>query len=116
MTNLFISDAYAQAAAAPAQGSQGIMGMFLPMIVVFAIFYFLIIRPQKKRDKDHQSFMSSLQKGDDVVTQSGLLGKVTGIADKVITLEVAPNVKIKVLRATVIQKVDQNLNATAVNS
>jgi preprotein translocase subunit YajC len=111
MTNLFISDAYAQAAAAPAQG--GIMGMFLPMLVVFAIFYFLIIRPQKKRDKDHQSFVSSLQKGDEVVTQSGLLGKITGVADKVITLEVAQNVKIKVLRGTVVQKVDQNLSASS---
>lgn len=118
MTNLFISDAFAQAAA-PAQGSQGIMGMFVPMLVVFGIFYFMIIRPQKKREKDHQGFLTSLQKGDEVLTQSGLLGKVAGIADKVITLEIAPNVKVKVLKGSVAQKVDQNLSnatTTAVNS
>lgn len=112
MTNLFISDAFAQAAA-PAQGSQGILGMFLPMAVVFAIFYFLIIRPQKSREKTHQTFISSLEKGDEVVTQSGLLGKITGVSEKIITLEVAQNVKVKVLRGTVLQKVDQNLTSSA---
>ncbi len=106
-----IPSALAQQPATQSQGSA--FGMFIPMLVVFAIFYFLIIRPQKKRDKDHQSFVASLQKGDEVVTQSGLLGKITGVADKVITLEVAQNVKIKVLRGTVLQKVDQNLSSPA---
>lgn len=102
-----IPSAFAQQSAA-AEGSS-VFSMFLPMLVVFAIFYFLIIRPQKSRDKAHQNFVASLQKGDEVVTQSGLLGKITGVADKVITLEVAPSVKIKVLKGTVLQKVDQNL-------
>jgi len=102
-----IPSAFAQQSAG--QGSA--FSMFIPMLVVFAIFYFMIIRPQKKRDRDHQTFVSSLQKGDEVVTQSGLLGKITGVADKVITLEVAQNVKIKVLKGTVLQKVDQNLSA-----
>lgn len=106
-----IPSAFAQQPAA--QGSQGIMGMFVPMIAVFAIFYFIIIRPQKKRDQEHQTFVAALQKGDEVVTQSGLLGKVVGVADKVITLEIAPNVKVKVLKATVLQKIDQNLSAVA---
>lgn len=105
-----IPSAFAQQ---PAAQGQGMLGMFLPMLVVFAIFYFLIIRPQKKRDKDHQTFVTSLQKGDEVVTQSGLLGKITGVADKVITLEIAQNVKVKVLRGTVVQKVDQNLSASS---
>lgn len=104
-----IPSALAQQPAA-AEGSSP-FSMFLPMLVVFAIFYFLIIRPQKSRDKQHQSFVASLQKGDEVVTQSGLLGKITGVADKVITLEVAQNVKIKVLRGTVLQKVDENLSS-----
>lgn len=93
--------------AAPA-GPQGMLGMFVPMAVVFAIFYFLILRPQKKRDQQHQALVTALQKGDEVVTQSGVFGKIAGITDKVITLEIAQNVKIKVLKTTVLQKVDAN--------
>ena len=109
MSNLFlIPDALAQAStqAAPST-SQGLMGMLVPMAVVFAIFYFLIIRPQRKRDQDQKTILNALQKGDEVVTQSGVFGKIYGITDKVITLEVAQNVKIKVLKSTVLQKVDE---------
>lgn len=96
-----------------AQGSQGIMSTVVLFGGMFFIMYFLMIRPQKKREQEHQKFVESIQKGDEVVTQSGLLGKVVGVADKVITLEVAPNVKIKVLKPTVVQKVDQALTVAA---
>ncbi len=100
-----------QQAAPAAQG--GIMSTVVLFGGMFFIMYFLMIRPQKKREQEHQKFVESIQKGDEVVTQSGLLGKVVGVADKVITLEVAPNVKIKVLKPTVVQKVDQALTVAA---
>jgi preprotein translocase subunit YajC len=98
--NIFelIPSVYAQQPAP--QGSQGMLGMFVPMIVVFVIFYFLIIRPQRKREGDHQKFLSSLQKGDEVVTQS-------------VTLELAQNVKVKVLKQTILQKVDASMSSPA---
>lgn len=108
MNNLYLIPSAMAQSAAPSGGTQGLLGMFVPMAVVFAIFYFLIIRPQRKRDKDHQGVISKLEKGDEVVTQSGLFGKISGITDKVVTLEISPNVKIKVLKNTVLQKVDSS--------
>lgn len=107
MIDLLIPNVFAQAQAQP-EPTQGLLGMFVPMAVVFAIFYFLIMRPQRKRDQEHQKAIAQLQKGDEVVTQSGVFGKVAGITDKVVTLEIAPNTKIKVLKQTVLQKVDAN--------
>jgi len=79
---------------------QSIMGM-LPLVAMFAIFYFLLIRPQQKRAKDHKAMVAGIQRGDDVVTSGGMFGKVTGVTDDVITLEVAPNVKIRVQKQAV---------------
>jgi preprotein translocase subunit YajC len=114
MTNLFISTAFAQEAAAKAQEPNAIMSM-VPFVVIFAIMYFVLIRPQRKQQqeqqKKHDLFLTELQKGDEVVTQSGLIGKVAGVSDKIITLEVAQNVKIKVLKQTVLQKVDATVPA-----
>lgn len=73
------------------------LGM-LPLIAVFfAIFYFMIIRPQQKQAKQTAAFLAGLQKGDDVVTTGGLIGKITQVAGKVITLEIAPTVKVRVM-------------------
>jgi preprotein translocase subunit YajC len=74
------------------------LGMVLPFVLMFAVFYFLMIRPQQKKMKEHESLMGSLQKGEEVITQAGIYGKIHGIADKFITLEVDNNVKIKVLK------------------
>ncbi len=98
MFNL-INTAHAMAQSPGAGGAQGgaggLAGMFLPMLVVFAIFYFLMIRPQQKQVKKVKAMIEALKKGDDVVTRSGIHGKIHGIADGIITLEIAENVRIK---------------------
>lgn len=71
---------------------------FLPFIVLLPIFYFLIIRPQGKRLKDHDSFVSGLKRGDAVITNAGILGTIDGMTDDYVTLEIAPNVKIKMVK------------------
>lgn len=77
------------------------MEMMLPFVVIFAVFYFLIIRPQGKKQKEHQGFLTQLKRGDEVVTSSGILGTIDGLTDLYVTLEIATNVKIKVLRAQI---------------
>lgn len=79
----------------------GALEMMLPFVFVFAIFYFLVIRPQVKRQKTHQKFITELKRGDEVITTSGILGTIEGITDRFVTLEVADNVSIKVLRSQV---------------
>jgi preprotein translocase subunit YajC len=93
--SFFISDALAEGGAAP--GAVDIMG-FLPLLVIFAIFYFLIIRPQVKRAKEHKKLVESVAKGDEVVTTGGLLGKVVETGDNFVTLEIAEGVQVKVQR------------------
>ncbi len=83
----------------PAQPSM--FEMFLPFGVILVIFYFLIIRPQGKRLKAHDKFVTELKRGDAVVTASGILGTIDGMTDQIVTLEVASGVKIKVLRKQV---------------
>ena len=91
-----ISTAFAQAAAAPKAG--GIFEMLMPLALMFLVFYFLLIRPQQKRAKEHKALLKNLKKDDQVVTASGIYGTVSGITDTVVTLEVANNVRIKVDR------------------
>ena len=87
--------------AAEAQGQGGIAGMMLPMIFIFVIFYFLLIRPQQKKAKEHQNYLDALEKGSDVVTNGGIIGKVTGLTPTTVTIEVAPKVRIKVTRGSI---------------
>lgn len=98
MLNLLFSVAHAQDAV-PAPGPQGSFMSFMPLIVIFFIFYFLMIRPQKKKMEEEQKYLSELKKGDEVYTKSGLLGSIYGLTDKVVTLELAEGVRVKVLRA-----------------
>ena len=98
MFDLFIASAEAQTA--PAAGPNGIAS-FLPFIVIFGIFYFLMIRPQKRKLEEEQAMISALGKGDEIFTKSGILGTIVGITDKVVTLEVTDGVKFKVLRSQV---------------
>ena len=95
--DFLIASAYAQDAA-PAGG--GLMG-FLPLILIFVVFYFMLIRPQMKRAKEHRRLVSALEKGDEVVTNGGLLGKITNVSDSFVTLELADNVEIKLQRHAV---------------
>lgn len=81
-------------------GAQG-MGSFLPLILMFVVFYFLLIWPQQKKTKAHRQLLSNLKKGDEVVTSGGVYGTITGITDTVITLEIAEKVRIKISRNSV---------------
>jgi preprotein translocase subunit YajC len=83
-----------------AGGSSG-LGAFLPLIIIFAIFYFLLIRPQQKKAKQHKQLLAALKKGDRVVSSGGLHGVVTGISDDVVTMEIAPKVRVKVSRGSI---------------
>ena len=94
--DFFIASAYAQDAA-----PQGGLLSFLPLIVIFVVFYFLLIRPQMKRAKEHRQLVSALAVGDEVVTNGGLLGKVTHVGDSFITVELADNVKVKLQKHAV---------------
>lgn len=99
MFNFLNSTAQAQEAAATS--TQAGFTQFIPLILIGVVFYFLIIRPQKKKIKDEQSFVDALQKDVEVFTKSGILGTITGITDKVVTLEIAEGVRIKILRTQI---------------
>ena len=78
-------------------------GMLVPFAAMFAVIYFLMIRPQQKKMREQQDMLGALKHGDEVVTSSGILGKVTGITDKVVTIEIADDVRIKMLKSQVAQ-------------
>jgi preprotein translocase subunit YajC len=98
---MFATPAFAQAAAAPSAG--GALGsMLIPMVMVFGIMYFLIIRPQQKQVKAHKAMIEALRRGDQVVTQGGIVAKVTKVMeDGMVEVEIADGVKVKVLRHTI---------------
>ncbi len=96
---MFISNAYAQAAAA---GPESSLMSFLPIIIMFAVLYFLMIRPQMKRQKEQRTMLDALAKGDEVVAAGGVVGKVTKVGDAYVTLEVANGTEIVVQKGTVV--------------
>lgn len=96
--SFFISDAMAQAA--PAQQADPIMS-FLPLIILFVIFYFLLIRPQQKKAKEHKLMVEALKKGDEVITSGGVLGKITDVGENYVTVSIADNTDIKMQRQAV---------------
>lgn len=118
---MFFTEAYAQTSAPPAPGGNttatttapsstgapaaaaqpGPFGMLMPFILMFVVIYFLIMRPQQKKMKEQQAMIEKIQYGDEVVTNAGIFGKVTGITDKVLTVEIADGVRIKMLRSQV---------------
>ncbi|WP_110400877.1 preprotein translocase subunit YajC [Sphaerotilus hippei] len=100
---MFISNAYAQAApAAAASGSSQLMSL-LPLVLMFVVLYFIMIRPQMKRQKEHKAMIDALAKGDEVVAGGGLLGKVAKVGDVYVSLEVSSGVEVQVQRASVVQ-------------
>jgi preprotein translocase subunit YajC len=99
--DFLIPTAMAQAAGGAAQNP--LTSMVLPMVAIFAVFYFFLIRPQNKRAKEHRDMVSKLAAGDEVVTSGGLLGKITEVGDTFISLEVSKGVEVKVQRAQVSQ-------------
>ena len=93
---LFSADVFAQAATPEATALS-----FLPLVILFIIFYFLLIRPQSKRVKEHKSMLDSLKKGDEVVTNGGVLGKVAGIGDNFVQVDIANNVAVRVQKSAI---------------
>ncbi len=95
--DFLIASAHAQTAA----GQPGGFTQFLPLILMFAVVYFFLIRPQTKRAKEHKALIAGLSKGDEIVTNGGLLGKITDLNDAFVTLELADGVQIKLQRHAV---------------
>jgi preprotein translocase subunit YajC len=79
-------------------GAPSALVSFAPLLLVFLVFYMLLIRPQQKKAKDHQAMLGQLKKNDEVVTTGGIYGKVVALTDTIVTLEVAPNVRIRINR------------------
>ena len=82
------------------EGAGGFAG-FIPLILMFVIFYFLLIRPQQKRTKEHRAMVANLKKGDKIITSGGLHGRITGMDDATLTVEIADKVRVKVARGNV---------------
>jgi preprotein translocase subunit YajC len=94
---MFVSPAYAQAAGAPGAGD--LFTMIVPLILIMVVFYFLLIRPQQKKMKEHQDMIGKVARGDTIVTNGGLIGKVVKVVDDhELLVEVGENVKVRVLR------------------
>lgn len=96
-----INIAYAMGAGGDGAAQGGGFGAFVPLILMFVIFYFLLIRPQQKKQKQHREMIGNLKKGDRVITTGGLYGRITGITDTVVTLEISEKVRVKVARGNV---------------
>jgi len=97
--DFLISNAYAQAADPAVQ--QNPLISFLPLLVLFAVFYFMLIRPQMKRAKEQRAMIGGLAKGDEVVTNGGIAGRIDELGDSFVTLEIAANVKIKLQKSAI---------------
>ena len=102
---MFISQAIAQTAPAPAGGASTESTLFslLPLVLMFVVLYFIMIRPQMKRQKEHKAMVEAIAKGDEVVFGGGLLGRVSKLGESYISVEIAANVEVQVQRAAVVQ-------------
>ncbi len=100
---MFISEAYAQAAPAAAPSGTDTLMSLLPLVLMFVVLYFIMIRPQMKKQKEHKAMIEALAKGDEVVIAGGLLGKVAKLGDNYLHVEVAGGVELQVQRGAVVQ-------------
>jgi preprotein translocase subunit YajC len=102
---LFISSAYAQTAPAAAGGGDMMssLGSMLPLVLMFVVLYFVMIRPQMKRQKEARAMIEALAKGDEVATSGGVLGKITQIGEQYLTIEIAKGVEVQIQRSAVVQ-------------
>lgn len=99
---MFISNAFAQTAPAAGDMSSSLMSM-APLVLMFVVLYFIMIRPQMKKQKEHRAMIDALAKGDEVVTSGGMLGRVTGLSDSHLSVQVAPGVEVQMQRGAVVQ-------------
>lgn len=102
--NFLISSAQAQDTAAAQPNA---MAQFAPFVIIFIIFYFLMIRPQKKKLQEEEAMLGALAKGDEIFTKSGIIGKIHGLTEKIMTLEIEGGIKMKMLRSQVGGKADK---------
>jgi preprotein translocase subunit YajC len=99
---MFASEAFAQTAgAAPAAGPEGMLLQFLPLIALLVLFYFLLIRPQQRRLKQHRTMIEALKRGDTVVLPSGVIGKIVRVEPAEVQVEIAPNTNVRVVKAMI---------------
>ena len=98
---MLISPAYAQAAGSASQTDS--LLTFLPMVAIFVVFYFLLIRPQQKKQKEARAMLEALNKGDEVVTAGGIVGRISKLSDQYATIEIAPNTEMVVQRGAISQ-------------
>ncbi|CAA6603391.1 Immunogenic membrane protein YajC [Rhodospirillaceae bacterium LM-1] len=98
---MLISEALAQTATAAPGGGMDSLQSLLPLVLIFILFYFLLIRPQQKRMKEHKAKLSALRRGDKVVTGGGIIGQIVKVQDGEVTVEIAENVKVKVVQETI---------------
>jgi len=96
---MFATPAFAQSASASGGGSAALL-QFVPLVLIFVIFYFLMIRPQQKRMKDHRALIDAVKKGDTVVTGGGLIGKVVRVDEREVEVEIAQGVRVRVVKST----------------
>ena len=97
--NFFIENAYAQTGGGG--GPFEMLGTFVPLILIFVVFWFLLIRPQQKKAKEHRAMVGALSKGDEVVTNGGLLGRITAIGEAFLTVEVGEGMEVRIQRSAV---------------
>jgi preprotein translocase subunit YajC len=109
MLDWFISSAMAQDAAPAEVAEPSFWVQILPLVVIFAIFYFFVIRPQSKKIREHQSLIQNLQRGDEVITGGGIIGKITRVHDNEFTVEIADDVRVRVKKSTVADVMDGDL-------
>ena len=101
---MFISTAYAQTAPAPAAGgTESTLITLLPLVLMFVVLYFIMIRPQMKRQKEHKTMVEALAKGDEVVTSGGVLGRVSKLGETYLHVEVASGIELQVQRSSIVQ-------------
>ncbi len=93
--------AFAEDAPAQSGGPFGSLMSIAPLVLLFVIFYFLLIRPQQKKAKEHKQMLSEVQKGDNVITNSGIYGRVISVQDETVTVEIAENVKVKIAKEAI---------------
>ncbi len=102
---MFVTPAYAQAAGG---GAAGALTSFVPLILIFAIMYFLLIRPQQKKVKEHQKMVAALRRGDQIVTAGGLIGKVSKVKDDAeVEVELSEGMRVRVVRSTIAQVISK---------
>ena len=110
---MFVTPAYAQDASAAVGGLEA-FGQFVPLILIFVIMYFLLIRPQQKKVKEHRAMVEALRRGDQVLTGGGIVGKVSKVHDDgMIEVEIADGVRVRVMKSTIVQVMSKTEPAAA---